>query len=50
MLYCLINLVADIKFLNQLEVEKIEEFKKEEISSTVLKVVRDERELYCRRG
>ena len=44
------NLIADIKLLTQLEVEKFEEFKKEEFSSTVLKLPGDELELYCRRG
>ena len=29
------NLIADIKFLTQLEVEKFEELKKKELSSTV---------------
>ena len=44
------NLIADIKLLTQLEVEKFEEFKKAEFSSTVLKLPGDELELYCRRG
>ena len=44
------NLIADIKLLTQLEVEKFEEFKKGEFSSTVLKLPGDELELYCRRG
>ena len=41
------NLIADIKFLTQLEVEKFEEFKKEELSFTILKLPGDELELYC---
>ena len=45
------NLIADIKFLTQLEVEKFEELKKKkELSSTVLKLPGDEVELYCRCG
>ena len=44
------NLIADIKLLTQLEVEKFEEFKTGEFSSTVLKLPGDELELYCRRG
>ena len=38
------NLVSDTNFLTQLEVEKREEFEKEEFSSIVLKLVADEQD------